>query len=155
MITRSELAERIVADGQSRGGLELVSWTADQAAASQASGLRHRREGLAVRLAARNRDGRWAPTKRVEPDASALRSDYGSMIELREQLAVASHAAFAGAVESGDLSQFDDVMRPLVSRYHGSRSKTAVRSFGARVLHRTPPWLERSIRRATGGRRFS
>lgn len=55
-----------------RSGVEadeivLDQISADQARATQGSGLRHRRQGLSVRLWFDRLTGRWAPRKRVDP----------------------------------------------------------------------------------------
>jgi coenzyme F420 hydrogenase subunit beta len=154
-IARSPRAAALVAEGRASGALEVVDWTPDQVAASQAAGLRHRRNGLAVRLANRRNQGRWAPTKRVAPDDEALHTRFGDMILLREEIALTSSPAFLRALKQGDLSSFTKTMAPLVRRYHGSRSTTAVRRMGAWVLYRLPVSAERLVRKLTGGRRFT
>lgn len=154
-IARSELAVELLEAGRSTGALELWDWTAEQAAQSQAAGLRHRREGLGVRLAIRQRDGKWAPRKRVSPNPDAIDTDFGRKMAVREEIAQRSHEAFAAAQDAGELALFHREMQPLVKRYHGSTTRTVGWKAAAWVLHRTPAPIERVLRRLTGGRRFS
>lgn len=155
VVARSELVVSLIEAGIERGDLDLEPWTADQVAASQESGLRHRREGLSVRLANREKEGRYTPAKRVAPAPEKLDEPIGKRMLLREQISQLSHVAFREALEARDLSVFHDRMRPLVSRYQGSRSSTLARRAGSWVLYRTPAPVERLIRRATRGRRFT
>jgi coenzyme F420-reducing hydrogenase beta subunit len=155
VVTRSPLARSLVSGGIADGRLALDEWTADQVAASQASGLRHRREGLSIRLARRQQTGMYTPPKRVAPDPAALDTPLGKRMLLREQIARTSHVAFADAIAAGSLEVFHRQMRPLVNRYHGSRGKTVFRQTGSWVLYRLPVPVERALRRATAGRRFT
>ena len=155
VITRSALARGLVDGGKGDGRLTLEPWTADQAAASQEAGLRHRRAGLAVRLAARQRTGAYTPPKRVAPDPVAVATPFGRRMLLREQIAARSHEAFAEALEAGSLAVFHRRMRPLVNRYYGSRTKTLARRSASWVLYRTPVPVEKALRRITAGRRFT
>ena len=155
VITRSPLAGALIDGGRAEGRLELEPWTPEQAAASQEAGLRHRRAGLAVRLAERERLGTYAPPKRVAPDPDAVATPLGRRMLLREQIAVTSHLAFAEALEAGSLAVFHRRMRPLVNRYYGSRTRTLARRTASWVLYRVPVPIEKALRRATAGRRFT
>lgn len=155
-VARSELAAQLLAEGQATGALDLVPWTADQVAASQESGLRHRRAGLAIRLADRVARGEWVPTKRVAPaDTAELASPFGLRMLNRQAIAVASGPAFVEARKANDLSAFTKAMTPLVRTYHGRRSSTAALNAARWILMRLPPSLERLVRRLTGGRRWT
>lgn len=155
-IARSEQAARILDAGQASGALAVIPWTAEDVAAAQAGAVRHRRSGLAVRLANRARQGRWAPTKRVDPvPSSELGSVFAQRMLNREAIAEASTAAYLEANEVGDLDIFRRRMRPLVRRYDGGRLTTGWRRAAARVVRKLPPKGEELVRRATGGARFS
>jgi coenzyme F420-reducing hydrogenase beta subunit len=155
-IARSARADELLQLGIESGELSLEPWTADQAAASQASGLRHRREGLAIRLGDRVRRGVWVPTKRVAPAPPAeLDTALAHRMLNRQAIAVASGPAFLLARERGDLGVFHRSMRPLVRRYHGRPVVTTTMTALRWVLVRTPAPLERLLRRITGGRRWT
>ncbi len=155
-IARSELATRILDAGQASGALAVIPWTADDVAAAQAGAVRHRRAGLAVRLANRALEGRWAPTKRVDPvPASELGSVFAQRMLNREAIAAASPAAYLEARGQGDLDIFRRRMRPLVRRYDGGRLTTSWRRAAARLVRKFPPKGEELVRRAMRGTRFS
>jgi coenzyme F420-reducing hydrogenase beta subunit len=153
-IARSELAARLLAEAQADGTLDVVTWTADQVAAAQAGAVRHRRPGLAVRLANRARLGQWAPRKRVDPIPEAeLATPFSQRMLNREAIAIAAPGAYLRA--RGDLAKFRSTMLPLVQRYDGSRSTTAWRRAAARMLGWLPPRAEAALRRLLRGVRFS
>lgn len=155
-IARSPLAAQLIDEGRSSGELDVIPWGAEDVAAAQAGAVRHRRAGLAVRLANREREGTWAPAKRVAPvPPTELDSTFAQRMLNREAIALASPAAYLAARRSGDLAVFRRTMAPLVARYDGSRSSTLVRRAAARTLRMLPPKGETFIRRLLGGRRFS
>jgi coenzyme F420-reducing hydrogenase beta subunit len=155
VITRSALARTLIDGGRAEGRIDLEPWTAEQAAASQEAGLRHRRAGLAVRLAKRERDGTYTPPKRVAADPDAIDTPLGRRMLLREEISAQSHVAFAEALQAGSLAVFHRRMRPLVNRYYGSRSRTLARRAASWVLYRVPVPIEKALRRLTAGRRFT
>ncbi len=138
VITRSELAERIVGEGVSRGDVDSVHLSPGDAARSQESGLRHRREGLAVRLAERQRIGRYTPQKRVMPDPEALGTPFGIRMLARETIAQQSHLQYAEARKANDLSAFYRLMKEPIRLYRGTSPKTLASSFLEAVERRTP-----------------
>lgn len=70
VVVRTPLLHDMLLSGVAAGRLDLTSVDADLVAETQAAGLRHRREGLAWRLATRRAGLR--PIKRVAPRASRL-----------------------------------------------------------------------------------
>ncbi len=138
VITRSELAERIVRDGVACGDIDSVFLSLDDAARSQESGIRHRREGLAVRLAERQRIGRYTPPKRVVPEPEALGTAFGTRMLARETVARQSHLQYAEARRTNDLSAFYRFMKEPVRLYRGSSPKSLALIFLATVEKRAP-----------------
>ena len=138
VITRSELAERIVSDGVSRREVASVRLTPDEAARSQESGFRHRREGLAVRLAERQRVGRFTPEKRVQPDHEALGTAFGARMLAREVIAQQSHLRYAAARGASDLTAFHRSMKAPIRLYRKSSSTSIWSSFLEQLERRTP-----------------
>lgn len=147
-VARSPVAVEILAKGEANSDLNVIPWTADDVAASQAGAVRHRRPGLAVRLGNRARRGEWAPRKRVEPAAEAeLGTPFARKMLNREAIAVASGPAYLEARRRGDLRVFLRLMAPHVRRYDGSRSSTIWRRAATWLVLRLPPWAEKSVRR--------
>jgi coenzyme F420-reducing hydrogenase beta subunit len=152
-ITRSSLATRIIDDGQASGDLDVIPWTAEEVAASQVGALRHRRPGLAVRLGNRKVQGKWAPTKRVEPlDAASMSSPFARRMLNREAIALAAPAAFLEARDRDDLGYFIERMKPFVRRYEGTVFATTWRRTASRLVAVLPARVETVLRRfAPGG----
>ncbi|WP_193212255.1 Coenzyme F420 hydrogenase/dehydrogenase, beta subunit C-terminal domain [Luteolibacter marinus] len=117
VIARSRTILELLEAGAREGRLRLDMLTADQVAASQAGGLRHRRDGLRYRLKMVDDQGDWRPRKRVEPGADHLSPSLRKIHRLRFELGQKSHAAFEQARKSGDLNEFLGVMSPLIAHY--------------------------------------
>ena len=84
MIVRTRSLKRLIEQGRASGRLQLEEVDADFIAATQAAGLRHRRDGLAYRLSWRRRG--LKPRKRVEP---------GTVLPLRRKLVYRARFAIA------------------------------------------------------------
>lgn len=125
---RDARLDRILSEAGNRLAMEPLS--ADLVAQSQSSGLRHRREGLAHRLARRKAQGLWSPRKRVAP---ALAPQHGrrAVYDVRLEIARQSAPAFARALDSGQLAAFERDMAPL---RHSYRKAMAHRPLIRRVL---------------------
>jgi hypothetical protein len=108
-----ELLEAGAADGR----LLLDALSADQVAASQAGGLRHRRDGLAYRLLLTDRAGTWRPTKRIAAGQNHMSAHMRRIHRMRFELGQKSHAAFRKARQSGNLKDFILAMTPLINTY--------------------------------------
>lgn len=67
VVVRTAWAQAIIEDGRNRGELIMSELACEDVRASQMSGLRHRRQGLAVRLWLNALMLRWSPRKRVRP----------------------------------------------------------------------------------------
>lgn len=100
--------------------IHLESVTPDVVKQSQASGLRHRREGLAYRLYLKDQAGEWRPTKRVS--ASSRIPTYRKRVYRgRLQLIEASFHAFQKAKVMKDakscMSYFNENMASVLAQY--------------------------------------
>lgn len=155
-VARSELAARIIQDGEDRGDLDVIPWTPEDVAAAQAGAVRHRRPGLAVRLRNRQNKGLWAPKKRVEPaPPEEMGSAFAQRMLNREAISSASTPVYLEARRRGDLEYFRRTMRPLIQRYDGGRTTTVWRRAAARILGWLPPKAEAFVRKVLRGARFS
>lgn len=92
VLVRSPVLQELVADGIRDGELTLDPVDAAFVRETQAAGLRHRREGLAYRLAQRRRGLR--PRKRVAPAASGLSLRRRLIYRMRRGIAAWSHRVF-------------------------------------------------------------
>lgn len=84
---------------------------------SQDSNYRHRRDGLAYRLAVADKNGAWRPRKRVEPCVLEISPARKTVQDLRMQLRDYSHTFFESAKKSGRLGLFTDLISPLQVEY--------------------------------------
>lgn len=133
VLTRSERIEEIVAEGIAQGAVTADSLGVSDLVASQSSGLRHRREGLAHRLAVRRARGLWTPKKRVAPHRApslSRRIIYG----LRQRLAETTSLQYARIVETG----------APISTY---RRRIAGMLLPYQLVARVVPGLQRRFRR--------
>jgi coenzyme F420-reducing hydrogenase beta subunit len=94
VIVRNEIINCILAEHAAAGRLHLDYLSPDQAADSQAAGLRHRRQGLSYRLRLLERAGRWIPRKRVRPGSLAVSFRYKLIFLLRMSIATTSAKHF-------------------------------------------------------------
>lgn len=118
VVVRNELMGALIDEGIATGELALDPLGPEETVQSQAGNFRHRREGLAVRLAARERAGAWHPPKRVSAkEAGATDPKRKRIYELRERLSELSHVAFLEAKQRNDLTIFERTMAPHVRQY--------------------------------------
>lgn len=107
LFTRAKRKERVAYD----------ILAADEAALSQAAGLRHRREGLSYRLRLLEEEGRWHPPKRIRPGQDRVNRRRRKIYEVRLHIAKRGPEAFEQAIDRGSLQFFLDEMRPLLMAY--------------------------------------
>lgn len=118
---------RLVGDAIAAGRLALEPVTADVIAESQRSGLRYRREGVAVRLADARDRGEWTPPKRVQPGRAGVGHGRVAVYRQRENLARATHTAFLAALDAGNLQLFTRRIRRLVRATNAAKTPPAWR----------------------------
>lgn len=124
----------IIAEDQGRS-LHVEDVTVADVIRSQRSGLRHRREGLAHRLARRIAAGQWVPRKRVAPMLAKGRLRR-QVYDLRLEVAKVSNLAFAEAVRADDIAVFEDRMAPILRRLRHATQGGHLKIFLRGWLHR-------------------
>ena len=150
ILTRSLEADAMVEAGIASGELDVEDLGADRAAASQAGNQRHRREGLAVRLADDRAYGLWAPRKRVAPGYDGISRERIAVIRSRRALGLASHALFAEAKALGDLDAYVRPMRELIASHTKlARKEKAAAMYGSGLRGRLRWFLGRAKARVT------
>jgi coenzyme F420 hydrogenase subunit beta len=130
VVTRNLEIDQIFEDGARSGDIELEEISVDEAASSQAGGLRHRRDGLAVRLADDLRAGLSVPTKRVTPKAVPASDGRGALVRHRRTMSRLSSDLFAEARSRNDLGLYLRPMAAAIARYHRLELKKITRRFG-------------------------
>jgi coenzyme F420-reducing hydrogenase beta subunit len=130
VVTRDSVIDSIIQEGAERGSLALDPADVSAVVQSQASGLRHRREGLSHRLARRQEMGEWTPTKRVAPKlapSKARQEIYDARMEIAE-----TSAMIFGQVrrEQLPLDQFHERVASVLSRYRRAQLKEKRTDFG-------------------------
>lgn len=145
VVTRTEAAERVLRSGVADGSVHLEPVTVDDLVRAQAGNYRHRRDGLAVRLADDVAAGQWVPRKRVEPGYGVPRRRV-RLVRARRRLSELSFELFERARAAGDLDLYLGPMRPLV-REHDRLSRPLTKRVRGRL--RGEAWrLVRRARRA-------
>lgn len=140
VVIRHPDISRLVGDAIAAGRLALEPATAEIIAESQRSGLRYRREGVAVRLADARDRGEWVPPKRVRPGRAGVGRGRVEIYRQRERLARATHAAFRAALDAGSLQLFTRRIRPLVRATNAAKNPPAWRQRLDSVLDRIAAW---------------
>lgn len=110
---RPELSA-LIRRAKERGRVVCAPADPDTIAASQAGGLRDRREGLAYRLHLKAAQGAWSPQKRVKADATHLTVQRAQIYTARSAAGAASHRLWREALAKNDLAVFLDGMQPYV-----------------------------------------
>ncbi|MDJ0922065.1 MAG: Coenzyme F420 hydrogenase/dehydrogenase, beta subunit C-terminal domain [Henriciella sp.] len=133
VVVRDATLHTIVKDAARKGRLHLEDLSADEVAASQAGGLRHRRDGLAYRLLLADERGDWRPRKRVLANAAQLTKKLQRIHRKRYALGQASHDAFLKAKQAGNFVIFEQEMAPLLKSYDREHSRSLLRRAAGRV----------------------
>ena len=117
VVSRSPLADEIIRRGIESGELEAAAADPDQVARSQAGNFRHRRLGLAVRLADDEARGLPIPKKRVEPGLGGVSERRLKIIRKRRELSRLSFSTYRAAKAAGDLSIYLNAMAEGIREY--------------------------------------
>lgn len=117
VLTRHPTAARIVAQGIADGSVTLTPIPLSDMAKSQASGLRHRREGLAYRLSLVDRSGGWRPRKRFE-QAAMPHEKRQAVYRMRTRIAASSARYFARLRTAPTLAAFQGRISGEVFQYY-------------------------------------
>lgn len=151
VVIRDRTLKTLFDGARDAGTIQVSQLTAERTAESQAGNIRHRRVGLAVRLADDVAAGVATPRKRVSAGSEGVSRRRVALIRQRRRISEASHAAFADALETGDLASFLERMAPLVREYKAIESrppwKTALVKARARLVRATPPSLAKYVLR--------
>lgn len=117
VISRNELIDQILQRGAEEQIISLDKLTREDAVRSQAGGFRHRREGLAVRLADDRNAGLSVPTKRVEPSLKTVSAQRRALIRHRRRMGRESQKLFAEALRNDDLNIYLRGMKKEINHY--------------------------------------
>ncbi|MCJ1706814.1 Coenzyme F420 hydrogenase/dehydrogenase, beta subunit C-terminal domain [Microbacterium sp. VKM Ac-2923] len=126
VVTRNEVIDEILRAGAQVGQITLEELDPDSVAKTQAGNYRHRRDGLAVRLADDDADGSWRPDKRVKPGYDHVSEERVGLIRNRRNLSEVSQTAFADAKEARDLNVYLNAIKPLIDSYQSQTKMTFV-----------------------------
>jgi len=118
VIVRNALFDKLIQAAIKDGRIVMERITPGETIASQESGFRHRREGLAYRLYKADQRVLWHPPKRVKPNRFRFNYLFRKIQQYRMLISRHSHLAFLEAVAADDLSLFVRRMAPLVKRYN-------------------------------------
>ena len=117
VVVRDERVRALLQAAAERRDIELTSLSAEDAARSQAGNFRHRRTGLAVRLADDLKRGLSVPIKRVHPDRTLVTRRRAAVIRQRRRMSRLSLERFARARAADDFLLYARPMRRAIGRY--------------------------------------
>lgn len=149
VITRNRMIDAIFDQGSTDGEIWTTPLSTEEATQTQAGGFRHRREGLAVRLADDTANGLSVPHKRVKPNTKVVSPRRANLLRQRRSMAAKSHELFAKAVQDADLSTYTDGMQSEIEHYRRIDSPPARQALRKvkRLLQSTKTFISRSIRK--------
>ncbi|MGX1159834.1 coenzyme F420-reducing hydrogenase beta subunit [Arthrobacter sp. SLBN-100] len=133
IVNRNSIIEGILSEGKSSGQIEISPLAPSRAATSQDGNYRHRRIGLAVRLADDLAAGKWVPNKRVAAGLAGVDQRRLAIIRKRREISARSHVLFSEAKKRGSLPYFLSAIDPLLAEYRAIDSKPSVRRTIGRV----------------------
>ena len=141
VVVRNARIAELIAAGQARGAVSVTEVAPAKIAQSQASGLRHRREGLAHRLARGQMAGKWIPRKRVAPNLAPT-AERQAIYDLRQEIAETSNASFARARKTGSIDVFEKDMAVRRRRL----KRLSYGTLMTRVLRRLRKMTQKALR---------
>ncbi|MDV7187801.1 Coenzyme F420 hydrogenase/dehydrogenase, beta subunit C-terminal domain [Lutibacter sp. TH_r2] len=115
VITRNKLAVEIIKKGIEANEIHIDNANPEQIIKTQSAGLRHRREGLKVRL--KNKKNEWYPIKRVHENNKKVSFRYKIIYLTRSKLSKYSHIFFEKSLRKNSFFYFKFLMFPLVFFY--------------------------------------
>ena len=138
VVTRHPELDSLLDDGQEAGELDFRECEVDDAVRSQGGNFRHRRDGLAVRLADDIDEGLSVPSKRVQPDRDHVSKKRLALIRQRRKMSAMSLRLFHAARAANDLDLYLQPMRKEFKRYRKIDRPFVKRLRGriSRSLHR-------------------
>lgn len=138
LIIREPDIGRIFEEGLRQGRIWAVESTPRELISSQLSGLLHRRDAIAYRLASHEVTGKWTPKKRIKPSHILFLGFERRRQDLRTELREVSHKAFSQALNQRDLRIFFETLGPLYQEY---------RSVSGSIWERLASLVRRRLRR--------
>jgi coenzyme F420 hydrogenase subunit beta len=133
IITRHPIFDEIISEALAADKLCIEEIASRDAIASQKSGFRHRREGLAYRLDQAKKAGVWFPEKRTQPGSKGVDSKRRRVYSLRLQISEKSHHAFLNAKQQDNLDVFDEELHTLIGAYNRASSPSLARKTASLV----------------------
>ena len=138
VVTRNTTITAIFTEARESGEIEADDLSLDAAAQSQAGNFRHRRVGLAVRLADDADAGLATSEKRIRPGRDGVSRTRIELIRQRRRMAAISLRSFAAAREASDFSLYSRPMKAAIRKYHFLEwMEKGPRFHLRRILHKT------------------
>jgi coenzyme F420 hydrogenase subunit beta len=140
IVVRNTELENLIAIARKQNRIVLTPLKVSEIVASQAGGLRHRRDAISYRLAKEKRLRRWVPRKRIKPAASIFQKYERKRQDLRTEFRAASYVAFREARAKGDYGMYANAITPIYDRYRAVRGNLVQRisSLIRRTARRIP-----------------
>lgn len=120
VIVRNSELVNLITKAASENRITVLPSTVPEIHKSQESNYRHRREGLAYRLAKLDAAGSWHPKKRINPKIGAVSEARKRVLDLRSLLRDSSSDFFRAAKNVGRLDLFVGLIKPLQAEYEAA-----------------------------------
>lgn len=129
VVVRRQVFKDLIMQGLTEGKVKLNSLSIDDTIASQAGGLRHRRDGLSYRLFLKDNARLWRPSKRVKASNTNLDARSKKIFEFRMWLRKIGITAFNDALIQDDFKVFTNVMDIELKKYYALYDRTFSQKF--------------------------
>ncbi len=117
VISRNQELSSFFNNGLEKNEIKVKNVTIKDAIKSQAGGLRHRKDGLKIRLYNDIQDGLKTPYKRVEPSVENIPEYRIELIKQRQKISKLSLEYFKEAKEKNDLNYFFKKIKGEIELY--------------------------------------
>jgi coenzyme F420-reducing hydrogenase beta subunit len=117
VVSRNNHLRDLFVEGVRNGEIEINHLSLNDVVQSQQGGLRHRREGLSVRIANDRENGIKHPSKRIFHNSDTITYSRRKLIEQRRMMSKISIEEFKKAKMLGSYEQFQDRMKAETELY--------------------------------------
>ena len=134
VIVRNQVLNTLLQEAVSEKHILLEGISKEKIIQSQSAGLRHMREGCAIRAEQKHKEGLWHPPLRTFQQKPTNPS-FKNIIRERTLIAVESFPAFHKAVQENDFRIYKKIMKPFIRGYYRQRP----------LWYRVLSWIQRHI----------
>jgi coenzyme F420 hydrogenase subunit beta len=135
VIARNVELEKMLIEGEKEQQIQIDELSPEEVVQSQSAGLRHAREGTALRIHTKTSQGVWCPSMRFPINIDSIPLCFHNIIAARSRIAVQSFLGYRKAKDQNDYTIYTNAMAPLLKQYYKQRP----------LWYRIASWLQRHV----------